>query len=232
MSEATEVKEIVIFQEVKAGAAGLLEEARARAVITTDEQFVEAAEYRKVINTWKRQALSKLEPVVSAARVAWQAALKLQNEAIAPLDDALGILDRPIADYNDLMERRRREEEERRISEARKKAEDDKLAMAEEADKSGDHERAEAILEQPDAPPPPPSIPKARVEGVSFRENWKADAMVNMKLLVEAVAKGQIADDVLLPNMPVLNKLAKAYKGNMRIPGVRAICEKVVASRA
>ena len=53
--------------------------------------------------------------------------------------------------------------------------------------------------------------PTPALSGVSLGETWKA-TVVDFPKLVQAVAKGEAPIEVLLPNQPELNRLARALK--------------------
>ena len=84
-------------------------------------------------------------------------------------------------------------------------------------------------MEVPVFTPPIQAAPK--VEGVSFRDLWSAE-VTDLLALARAVADGVVAPTLLIPNQPALNKMAVALKGELRIPGVVARCERISAVRA
>lgn len=55
--------------------------------------------------------------------------------------------------------------------------------------------------------------------GISTRYKYSA-VVIDMPKLVSAVANGEVPKDVIIPNMPELNRLAKALKMDLKIPGV------------
>jgi hypothetical protein len=65
----------------------------------------------------------------------------------------------------------------------------------------------------------PTLVPK--VKGISNQTTWRA-VVTDKAALIKAVAEGKIGDDVLEPNMVVLNKLARALKKQLDVPGVVA----------
>ncbi|MDR1324509.1 MAG: hypothetical protein LBK00_00550 [Treponema sp.] len=60
--------------------------------------------------------------------------------------------------------------------------------------------------------------------------NWKAE-LVDFKSLIQAVATGQLPDTALLPNMPALNQMTKAYHDTREIPDVRQFNDITQAKR-
>lgn len=58
------------------------------------------------------------------------------------------------------------------------------------------------------------------VEGTHYRENWSGN-VTDIKKLCEAVANGEVPEDVVMPNSPRINKLARQFKENLdKIPGL------------
>ena len=113
--------------------------------------------------------------------------------------------------------------------------EEARLQAALEAEARGDVQVAENILEAPHPPTPvftPPALVPAapKAEGVSFRDSYRAE-VTDLALLVKAVAAGEAPIAALLPNLPMLNQMARAMKEELRIPGVRVIAERVAMVR-
>lgn len=69
----------------------------------------------------------------------------------------------------------------------------------------------------------------SKVAGISTREVWSAEVTDKMKL-IRAVAAGDAPAELLDVNMSTLNRLAKALKGGLSYPGVRAVSEKNMAA--
>lgn len=225
------VQDTEVFDSVKQEGYDVLVRARELSLIHDNEQFKAAGEYRAMLNRAKKDALAKLEPARGKAYAAYQEVLKLIKEVISPFDEAILILDGPLGKWDEEQRRLRRIEDEKRVAEAKRQAEEAQLKAAEEAQKAGNHAKAEAILNKPVVAPaistPKPEGP----QGVSFRENWKIDSLVNMSLLVAAANSGKVPIEALMPNEKFLNQMAKALKDKLNYPGVTVKCEKVVASR-
>jgi DNA repair exonuclease SbcCD ATPase subunit len=68
-----------------------------------------------------------------------------------------------------------------------------------------------------------------KVAGISTREVWSAEVTDKMKL-IRAVAAGEAPAELLDINMSTLNRLAKALKGGLSYPGIRAVSEKNMAA--
>jgi len=114
-------------------------------------------------------------------------------------------------------------------------AERDKLRLqAEENRKRADEATNRALDEAAKAEAalaPAPVVPeRVRFEGLAERTYWKA-TVIDMRLLIQAVAAGKASPEALLPNMPYLNGQALFYKGRVdgQIPGVRMDSETRMA---
>ncbi len=113
-------------------------------------------------------------------------------------------------------ERRRVQEEQRRLDEdARKKA-------LRDAKKNGDERMAQAIQTGKVAvlsekTPEPVFTPG----GISFREYWRA----------EVVDANKVPRKYLIPDLAALNTVMRATKGQIQIPGVRAVRETGTTKR-
>lgn len=122
-------------------------------------------------------------------------------------------------------------EKERREAEARERAAREQAAKAAQ---KGD-ERAHAALAKAAevAARPAPEAEKATAKGVSTRTLWSAE-VVDLKLLVDAVASGKAPITWLMANERALNDAAKSLKGDLGTfaPGVRAVEKPILASRA
>lgn len=70
-----------------------------------------------------------------------------------------------------------------------------------------------------------------KVQGVSYRDNWKAHESVDVKALAAAVANGSVPATFLVPNMTALNQFARATKGAQKVPGVRVWNDRQVTAR-
>lgn len=116
---------------------------------------------------------------------------------------------------------RRADEERRRLQE-----------QAKQAEAEGKPETAHAIAQAAQfVAPVPVQQERQKIAGEATRELWHAE-VDDIVALARAVADGKVSPENLLPNMPVLNQQARALKGSLAIPGVRAVSERVLGARA
>ena len=131
--------------------------------------------------------------------------------------------------------------EQRRIkheaeAEAARKADEERkrLAAIEARERAaGNAEAAQVIKEAAEMVAPVPVVmpPPVKVAGEATRELWHA-VVDDLDALCLAVGTGKVSRENVLPNMPTLNSQARSLKGTLSIPGVRAVCEQVLATRA
>lgn len=108
-------------------------------------------------------------------------------------------------------------------------------AAAAEAEARAKADAAKAEIEIADVAPVLPMIAPAKAEGISSRQNWKAEC-IDLQALVSAAAAAAARGDTTLlgyiePNTKALGQVAKALKGAARIPGVRIFAEDAIAVR-
>jgi len=133
----------------------------------------------------------------------------------------------------DALERARiRKEQEEREEAARKAAEEERLREAEELEKEGKVDEAEAVLEEDiPAPMPVPVEAPPKVAGVSYGDKWSANVVSTPELITWAAQDVQNRWQYLVPNHTALNALARSQKSAMRVGGVTAKCERVTSVR-
>jgi hypothetical protein len=104
----------------------------------------------------------------------------------------------------------------------------------------GDEEGAAGLEERSDTVEATPVAPAEKLSGpVHTRVTWHAE-VTDLVALAKAYVESEHPPDesgvldpflVVLPNMPLLNALARDLKADLNIPGVKAVSEDVVAAR-
>lgn len=158
----------------------------------------------------------------------------------APLVVAEGILKRRLLLWEQEQERQRLAEEQRLQALANAEAEartlDAAAALEREAITSGDAAmlaEAHEILTQPIEAPVvsvKPLMPK--VQGIVYRDNWKAHPMIDLKALAAAVASGAAPITFLQPNLTAINQFARATQGAQDVPGIKFYNDRQIAAKA
>lgn len=191
--------------------------------------FAKAGDTLKVIKGMAAEIVDFFAPLKKKAHEAHKALTAAETKQLAPLAEAERTLKAAMVTYQAEEDRKRRAEELRLQEEARRRAEDDALLEAIALEESGEKEAAEAIIAAPVVAPVVMLRPAARVEGVTFRETWRAE-VTDALTLVRAVAEGKAPLACITVNTSFLDGQARALKGAFAIPGARAIAEKVVSA--
>lgn len=212
---------------------------RARGIAITDrDTCVRASELLIDIKSLRKEVDAAFDPIIGKAHEAHKEACSQKKRAETPLIEAEGILKRALVAFEGEQERLRREEE-RRLQELARQEEEasrarEAAALEAQANATGDESlraEAEQLISEPVALPSvyvPPSMPK--VSGISFRENWRIDPNVDLKALCVAIARGEQPTSLVCANTTALNGLARSLKGQMKVPGVKIVCEKVASA--
>lgn len=133
----------------------------------------------------------------------------------------------------------RRAEEQRLQALAQAEAEAKVLeaaaAMERDGVAAGDAEmvqEAQDLLAQPiEAPVISVAKLTPKVQGVVFRDAYKAHPDIDVRKLAAAVADGTAPVTFLLPNMTAINQWARATQGSQTIPGIRVFNDRQIAAR-
>lgn len=152
-------------------------------------------------------------------------ARRIREEAAAKERERLAAIERERAAGNEAAAR----EAERLAAEEAKAAEQ---AAAEARARA---EAAQTEIEIVEVAPVLPMVAPPKAEGISARQNWKAEVTDLQALVSAAAAQAARGDTTLLgylePNTKALGQVAKALKGAARIPGVRIYAEESLAVR-
>lgn len=172
---------------------------RAKALVITDnDQFNQAGEFLKVLKGLQKEVISTFATAKENAVKTHKSILESEKKHLAPLEEAEGIVKRKISDFYTAEqkriadERRRLEDEERkrrvaeqeRLAKEQKEREEQALKDAEALKAAGDHEAAEAIVNEvateTKIEPMQESIPvhveeTPKIKGVSTVTTWECD---------------------------------------------------------
>lgn len=220
---------------------------RARALTITDrESCLHASQLLRSIKGLRAQIQQWFEPHIEAAMetkrkadAARKALVDEKDRMEAPLVDAETVIKRSLLTFETEQERLRYAEEQRLQAEAQRHAEAATLAVAAEMEleavATGDAEmlqEAQDILAQP-IEAPVVSVAKAmpKVQGITYRDQWKAHPTIDIVKLAAAVAAGKASPTFLMVNMTALNQFARATQGAQAVPGVRFFNDRIVAAR-
>jgi hypothetical protein len=221
--------------------------AKARGLQIIDAQScLNASHLLRSVKTLRLQVQQWFAPHVEAAmetkrkaEAARKALTDERDKMEAPLVEAETVLKRSLLAYETRQEQARIEEERRLQAEAQRQAEAMTLAaaaaMETEALATGNvglMAEAESILAQPiDAPVVSVERTVPKVQGVTYRDNWKAHPEIDVKALAAAVANGSAPVTFLTVNMTAINQFARATQGAQAVPGVRWFNDRQIAAR-
>lgn len=221
--------------------------ARARELQVVDrETCLNASTLLRSVKTLRLQVQAWFAPHIEAAmetkrkaEAARKALADERDKMEAPLVEAEGVLKSALVAWEREQERARLEEEQRLQAEAQKQAEALTLAAAAamelEAVATGNTEllqEAADVLAQPIEAPVvvvKPMVPK--VDGISYRDNWKAHPSIDVLALAAAVASGKAPVTFLAPNLTVINQYARATQGTHPVAGIRWFNDRQIAAR-
>lgn len=194
---------------------------------------------RADIQRWFAPHVEAATETKRKAEAARKALSDEQARMEAPLVNAEAVVKRALLSWENEQEQLRRAEEARLQAEAQREAEAATLAAAAELERvavqTGDAEmlaEAEAIIAQPVEAPAvliKSFVPK--VQGITYRDNWKAHPEIDVRALAAAVAAGAAPVSFLVPNMTAINQWARATQGGAEMPGVRVINDRQIAAR-
>ena len=207
------------------------EDAAKALVIVTEEQYLAANAFGSALKALEKEIHASCDPVCDAAYKAHQAATAQRKSLLDPVTRALSIVNAKQIAWKRAEDARIAEERRRAEEEARRKAEEAAIFAAEELERNGMHEAADAALSQPVVVEAVkvPDAPKA--EGTSYRATYKA-SVKDLMALVKAIAAGSQPLYFVEPATSALNQAAKASKGTAQIPGVLIEEETIIARRS
>jgi hypothetical protein len=195
--------------------------------------------FRQQIAAWFAPHVENAMETKRRAEAQRKALVDERDRMEAPLVEAEGVLKRGLLRFEAAQEEARLAEERRLQVEARERAEaltlEAAAALEAEGTATGDAamvQEAHDILAQPiEAPVVSVARSVPKVEGISYRDAWKAHDAVDVLALAKEVAAGRAPTTFLVPNMTAINQWARATKGTVQIPGVRVVNDRQVAAR-
>jgi hypothetical protein len=208
-------------------------------VVQSPEEYSATAEHLKTIKTFQRSVVDWFRPLKAKAKAAHDGLCIEERKMLQPSYEDENRIKAALVAYNNKQEQLRREETLRLQREQREREEAERLEQAAalecEAQATGEAGYQEAAQHLLDAPmaissvePETPATPK--VEGLSYRETYRAQVL-DLMMLVKAVAAGQQPIALLLANQSALDGMARSLKTSMAIPGVRLLCDKTPVTR-
>jgi hypothetical protein len=220
---------------------------RARELHIVDrETCLNASHLLRSVKTLRNQVQQWFAPHIEAAmetkrkaEAARKALADERDRMEAPLAEAETVLKRGLLAWEAKQEEARLAEERRLQAEAPARAEpltiEAAAALELEAVATGNEEllqEANDVLAQLiDAPVVSVGKMVPKVDGITYRDHWKAHPTVDVKALAAAVASGAAPVTFLTPNMTAINQFGRATQGAQPVAGIRWFNDRQVAAR-
>lgn len=198
-------------------------------VIENDNQYEQAGLDLKTIKDKSRELDTKRKLITSPMDEAKKAVMNFFLEPLGFLKNAENVLKKSMLVYQDDKAKKARVEEER-LRRIQCEEQERLVKEAEEADKSGDVETANAIIEQA-ASLPEVIVDKIapKVHGVRTTIRWSAEVLDKLEL-IKAVAAGTVPIIALDVNTKFINQQAVSLKDAFNIAGCMATGKKGIAA--
>ncbi len=218
-SPALKIVEPLDTTDIEIKAVSITDQAHAL-VIRNDDEFRKGSEVLLIIKDALKELESTFGPIKKKAHETWKEIVAQEKRHEEPLLAAERVIKQKIGAYTVEQERKRREEEARLLIEAKKREEETLLSLAIEAEKQGQKQEAEAILETPTFVPPPivPATPK--ITGVSTRIAWK----------FRITDPNAVPRQYLVPDEKAIAGVVRSLGERTNIPGVQVYPEQVVSA--
>lgn len=212
---SVEVQDVKVETDIDSQVLAIPEQARL-IVVKDSESMTMADNTINGISEWLKKVDDHYKPMADAAFKTHRAITSRWKEIKQPLEDAKTHLVNLVKAYQRKV-REEAEAEQRRLAEiARKQEEERRLAEAIEAEKEGNVEEAQAIIEEEMFVPTPivrPDVPKVDNRKYATRWTWKVTDI------------NKVPREYLMVDQIKMNGIVRAMKGNTRIPGIQVIEE-------
>ena len=199
-------------------------------VIANAEQLEASSELLSAIKGRQKDLTELRQSITKPMDEAKRRVMDTFRPALDRLAEAEGAIKRAVLGYTQEQERKRREAQARLAAEA--SAERERLAALAESHSEEGHEDLADIVRQNAERVTAPTVeaPAMPTGAVHIRTTWSAE-VVDLAGLVKACAEGKAPLNLLVPDMPALNALARTQKERFDIPGVKAVAEQGVTAR-
>lgn len=195
--------------------------------IKNQEDYETASNLLKDIKDMAKKAEDARKKITSPLDQAKSAVMDLFRPTATALENCEKHLKSLMITYANEQERLRREQEEKlrkaaEAEEARKRKALEERAI--KAAEKGNEEKAEELRQQSAEvfiPAPTVSSTFQKVSGQAIKQNWKA----------RVIDINKVPREYMIVNESMLDKMAKATKGSIAIPGVEFYFENILSSR-
>lgn len=200
--------------------------------ITDASSYQLAVEKRAGARALKAEVAEVMDPLIKSASDHLNKLRDTRKKMEWPLDIAIQMIDVQLLTYERNEETRRLKEEALIAEQLRLDTEKQRQAEVKTLERTGYMKESKRLAEAPLPEIPVPAVPTSvpKVSGMSTRVDWSAE-VTNLSELIKAVANGKASQECLLPNMPVLNSMARSAKATLAVPGVKSVSKPVRVQR-
>jgi hypothetical protein len=194
------------------------------AVVRDDKSYRDAASISKAITKLRKEADSYFTPIIQKVRAAYEESLAQRRRAVVPLEEDQRTIDGKILRYQSEQEELRRRQEAELMAQKKREAEDQAIKEAEELQRQGEADLADAVLAQAaEAPPPVVALPKTtpKIEGLAKRVVWR----------FRIVKPELVPREYLRVDEVKIGGVVRALKNATRIAGVEVYAEDTAVHR-
>lgn len=240
----TDIATTLSKQDLQHDAQTWAEKAKSLPTITDAESCLNASHLLRSVKGLRADIARWFEPHIEAAmetkrraEAARKGLVDEKERMEAPLVAVETKVKRQLLDWEVSQEAARRDQERRLQEAAQREAETQVLeaAAALERDSHGDagmlQEAADLLAQPIEAPIVSVGKLTPKVQGIVYRDNWKAHNDIDIRVLARAVADGTVSPTFMTPNMSALNSYARATQGLQQVPGVQFFNDRQIAAR-
>ena len=228
-----ETKEIATIEK---NAVNAVDNANAL-IIGNQKDYDGCANMLRAIKGLKKEIDNSFDESIKKAHETHKTMVGAKKAHYAPLDEAEKIIKgKSLVWYNE--EQRKQREEQRKIDEQAKKAEDKRKAVleaqAKQHEANGNADKAEerrSMAEEVFVPAPIVEERATKAEGQAVVTRWSAK-VTDLFALCNAIAKGDLPETCVKPDMSQLNALARTWKGSKKFEGVKFVPEQSLSVRS
>lgn len=187
--------------------------------ITNPETYRRAGDLLVALKDMDKAIRNYFRPLKESAHKAWQSICKRETEELSKIKKPISYLNEQMTLYNIAEEKKRQEELIRITAELQKQEEARRLELAEQLEKAGNTEEAEAILTE-DIFIPKPMVEKTtpKINGLTLTTTWKW----------RVIDANIIPREYLKIDEAKINSVVKALKDNANIPGIEVYPEQTM----
>ncbi len=198
-------------------------------IVKNQGQYDIANDFLKAIKGLQQQVKDTFGPIITKAYAAHKEAKLQETIHLEPLIKAETLVkDKMLTFWQD--QERIRLEAERKLQEAAEKKRQEALDKAEAARDAGNEAKAEKYEDKAAQIVAPQLAPTFDKGSASMRKYWSAEVL-DLMVLVKAVAKGQVSIKAVKADLVFLNSQAESLKETFNYPGVKAVSRDGLSTR-